>query len=63
MLICVRDGGITTALILEMLSYFKQNPSDLNKAINDSTATMMKQLFLCLAYSNSYQIRININQV
>ena len=26
----VRDGAITTALILEMLSYYKQNPSALN---------------------------------
>ncbi len=26
----VRDGAITTALILEMLSYYKQNPSEIN---------------------------------
>ena len=26
----VRDGAITTALILEMLSYYKQNPSKTN---------------------------------
>ena len=28
----VRDGAITTALILEMLSYYKQNPSALNSS-------------------------------
>ncbi|MBA3749764.1 MAG: phosphoglucosamine mutase [Nitrosopumilus sp.] len=32
----VRDGAITTALILEMLSYYKQNPSEIkNLSINN----------------------------
>ena len=29
----VRDGAITTALILEMLSYYKQKPSKINKLL------------------------------
>jgi phosphomannomutase/phosphoglucomutase len=59
----VRDGGITTALILEMLSYFKQNPSDLNKAINDysnhdETIVSLSRIFKILP--NTYQYKSSL---
>ena len=34
----VRDGAITTALILEMLSYYKQNPNSLNTSLSSSSS-------------------------
>src|SRR6185503_8775296 len=35
----VRDGAITTALILEMLSYYKQNPNSLNTFLSSSSSS------------------------
>jgi phosphomannomutase/phosphoglucomutase len=38
----VRDGAITTALILEMLSYYKQNPNSLNTFLSSSSSSSNK---------------------
>ena len=35
----VRDGAITTALILEMLSYYKQNPNSLNTFLSSPSSS------------------------
>jgi phosphomannomutase / phosphoglucomutase len=59
----VRDGAITTALILEMLSYFKQNPSELNRCINDctnhdKTIVSLSRIFHLLP--NTYQYKSSL---
>jgi phosphomannomutase / phosphoglucomutase len=60
----VRDGAITTALILEMLSYFKQNPSELSQGSNDNnnnhdeTIVSLSRIFKLLP--NTYQYKSSL---
>ncbi|MDQ6723409.1 MAG: phosphoglucosamine mutase [Thermoproteota archaeon] len=58
----VRDGAITTALILEMLSYYKQNPSEINLFANDDYASdsdiSLSRIFKI--FDNTYQYKSSL---
>jgi phosphomannomutase / phosphoglucomutase len=61
---CVRDGAITTALILEMLSYYKQNPLEINQAINDNynpeTIVSLSRIFDLLPTTYQYKSSLKL---
>ena len=57
----VRDGVITTALILEMLSYYKQHPLEINHAIldhNNECNIPLSRVFKLL--TNTYQYKSSL---
>ncbi len=59
----VRDGAITTALILEMLSYYKQNPSEINRLLtNDDyvgdSGVSLSRIFKI--FNNTYQYKSSL---
>ncbi|MER5176760.1 MAG: phosphoglucosamine mutase, partial [Candidatus Nitrosocosmicus sp.] len=60
----VRDGAITTALILEMLCYYKQNPSEINLLlstnddnVSDSNVSLSR---IFKIFNNTYQYKSSL---
>lgn len=61
----VRDGVITTALILEMLSYYKQNPYEIAPPSNDSHASVssMSLSRIFKSFNNTFQYKSSLKLV
>jgi phosphomannomutase / phosphoglucomutase len=63
----VRDGAITTALILDMLSYYKQNPSEITLSTNnyasagDSSGVSLSCIYK--KFNNTFQYKSSLKLV
>jgi phosphomannomutase/phosphoglucomutase len=62
----VRDGAITTALVLDMLSYYKQNPSEITLTANNYVGVSDSGVSLSCIYqkfNNTFQYKSSLKLV